>query len=95
MWRFLRCVRALALDGTELTVVVVASVRVDDKRTGVGNSVIRATETYSGRWKDGEFHGGGVHCDARGNVYDGEVCVCRFVRVRMQYHYLRVGLALH
>ncbi|CBJ31291.1 conserved unknown protein [Ectocarpus siliculosus] len=45
---------------------------VDDKRTGVGNSVIRGTETYSGRWKDGEFHGGGVHCDARGNVYDGE-----------------------
>ncbi|CAN0522051.1 unnamed protein product, partial [Ectocarpus sp. 8 AP-2014] len=50
---------------------------VDDKRTGMGNSVIRGTETYSGRWKDGEFHGGGVHCDARGNVYDGEVCVCR------------------
>ena len=44
-----------------------------DKRTGTGKSVIRGTETYSGGWKDGEFHGRGVHCDARGNVYDGEV----------------------
>lgn len=50
--------------------------RVHDKRTGNGKSVIRGTETYSGGWKDGEFHGRGVHCDARGNVYDGEVrCV--------------------
>ncbi|CAM9313520.1 unnamed protein product [Scytosiphon promiscuus] len=45
---------------------------VHDKRTGNGKSVIRGTETYSGGWKDGEFHGTGVHCDARGNVYDGE-----------------------
>lgn len=55
---------------------------VKDKRTGKGNCVIRGRETYSGRWKDGEFHGRGVHCDARGDVYDGEVgaflsvCVC-------------------
>ena len=46
---------------------------VKDKRTGRGNCVIRGRETYSGLWKDGEFHGRGVHCDARGNVYDGEV----------------------
>ncbi|CAM9423567.1 unnamed protein product [Ascophyllum nodosum] len=45
---------------------------VKDKRTGRGNCVIRGRETYSGLWKDGEFHGRGVHCDARGNVYDGE-----------------------
>lgn len=45
-----------------------------DKRTGNGNCVIKGRETYSGQWKDGEFHGRGVHCDARGDVYDGEVC---------------------
>lgn len=45
----------------------------DDKRMGSGNCVIRGRETYSGQWKDGLFHGRGLHCDAKGNVYDGEV----------------------
>lgn len=45
----------------------------DDKRTGQGNCVIRGRETYSGEWLDGLFHGRGVHCDAKGDVYNGEV----------------------
>lgn len=50
---------------------------VRDSRTGRGHCVIRGRETYSGGWKDGEFHGKGLHCDAGGNVYDGEVMVLR------------------
>lgn len=71
-----------------------------DKRTGNGKSVIRGTETYSGGWKDGEFHGRGVHCDARGNVYDGEVrcdeeidVVFRKNRFGVQQQQVGIGMA--
>lgn len=66
-------VLCLFIYGMVCTFVYVLCGRVHDKRTGTGKSVIKGAETFSGGWKDGEYHGRGVHCDARGNVYDGEV----------------------
>jgi len=34
--------------------------------------LITPTFKYSGSFKNNEFHGYGVHCDKKGNIYDGE-----------------------